>query len=331
MSVSKNKSPLFWGLFICVLSALLISVGGLYFLRGNEIDLDQDESSNHYSYHYAFIVDNAEDSFWENVYQAAKEEGKKNDIYVERMVDNLTQNYSTEDQIKIAIAAKVDGILLQSSSKNIGSYMSQAMAENIQIVTMLNDNFYGERRAFVGVNGNDMGKSFAEQIKKNLSGKKEKVSILVDSYDQTNNNNLIISSIHKNLTSNLVQLNVKKLQSKNEFGVEETIRDMVLNTEERPDILVSLSANDTIYAYQSLVDYNLVGKITIIGSFDSKEIQSAVSKEIIHSVVTVDASNIGSKAVDILNEYRENGVVNEYHSIPCRVIDKRSLGRKEKE
>lgn len=63
--------------------------------------------------------------------RGGKEEGKKQNIYVEQIFENVSQTYETKEYMDIAIAEKVDGILLQSSSKSVGPEMNAAMEAGI--------------------------------------------------------------------------------------------------------------------------------------------------------------------------------------------------------
>jgi ribose transport system substrate-binding protein len=88
------------------------------------------------------------------------------------------------------------------------------------------------------------------------------------------------------------------------------------------DVLVCLTADDTISANQAVVDYYKVGQIDIIGYYDSDIILRAIEKNIIHSTMTTDASLMGAYCVEALTEYRKNNKVNDYYSVGITVINK---------
>ena len=54
-----------------------------------------------------------------------------------------------KDYVEAAIAQQVDGILLQSSAKEVGEAMNEAMNQKIPVVTMLHDNYNGKRCSFL--------------------------------------------------------------------------------------------------------------------------------------------------------------------------------------
>ena len=65
------------------------------------------------TYHVAMITESHDDPFWKNVWLAAKEEGAQKDACVEWVGSTLAEQYSLASLMEIAIAAKVDGILIQ--------------------------------------------------------------------------------------------------------------------------------------------------------------------------------------------------------------------------
>ena len=186
------------GMLICIVIAFAVTLGGFAILRRQMAKTDLEETKEQsYEAHYAFIVDNPEDEYWKQVYEAAKEEGKKQNIYVEQIFENVSQTYETKEYMDIAIAEKVDGILLQSSSKSVGPEMNAAMEAGIPVVTMLHDNYSGRRCAFVGVNDSSLGESYAELIQENISKKKKDVLLLMEKNGDLGESNLVLQTIRR--------------------------------------------------------------------------------------------------------------------------------------
>ena len=271
-----------------------------------------------YEAHYAFIVDNPEDEYWQQVYEAAKEEGKKQNIYVEQISDNVSQTYETKEYMDIAIAEKVDGILLQSSSKAVGSEMNAAMEAGIPVVTMLHDNYSGRRCAFVGVNDSSLGDSYAELIQENISRKKNDVLVLMEKNGDLGESNLVLQTIRQKVQG--AKIRVQLLEETDEFATEKAVRDCILDEKQCPDVLVSLSLSGTAYAYQAVVDYSKVGTVKIIGAYENDEIRRGLEKNVIAASVSIDPEAIGQTAIQTLQEYKKNGIVNEYQMIQQKVI-----------
>ena len=301
------------GMLICIVIAFAVTLGGFAILRRQMAKTDLEETKEQsYEAHYAFIVDNPEDEYWQQVYEAAKEEGKKQNIYVEQIFENVSQTYETKEYMDIAIAEKVDGILLQSSSKSVGPEMNAA------VVTMLHDNYSGRRCAFVGVNDSSLGDSYAELIQENISKKKKDVLLLMEKNGDLGDNNLVLQTIRQKVQG--AKIRVQLLEGEDEFATEKAVRDCILDEKQCPDVLVSLSLEGTAYAYQAVVDYSKVGTVKIIGAYENDEIRRGLGKKVIAASVAIDSEAIGKTAIQALQEYKKNGIVNEYQMIQQNVI-----------
>lgn len=307
------------GMLICIVIAFAVTLGGFAILRRQMAKTGLEETKEQsYEAHYAFIVDNPEDEYWQQVYEAAKEEGKKQNIYVEQISDNVSQTYETKEYMDIAIAEKVDGILLQSSSKAVGSEMNAAMEAGIPVVTMLHDNYSGRRCAFVGVNDSSLGDSYAELIQENISKKKNDVLVLMEKNGDLGESNLVLQTIRQKVQG--AKIRVQLLEETDEFATEKAVRDIILDEKQCPDVLVSLSLSGTAYAYQAVVDYSKVGTVKIIGAYENDEIRRGLGKKVIAASVAIDSEAIGKTAIQALQEYKKNGIVNEYQMIQQKVI-----------
>lgn len=319
MKKKNRQNSVLMGMLICIVIAFAVTLGGFAILRRQMAKTDLEETKEQsYEAHYAFIVDNPEDEYWQQVYEAAKEEGKKQNIYVEQIFENVSQTYETKEYMDIAIAEKVDGILLQSSSKSVGPEMNAAMEAGIPVVTMLHDNYSGRRCAFVGVNDSSLGDSYAELIQENISKKKKDVLLLMEKNGDLGDNNLVLQTIRQKVQG--AKIRVQLLEGEDEFATEKAVRNCILDEKQCPDVLVSLSLEGMAYAYQAVVDYSKVGTVKIIGAYENDEIRRGLGKKVIAASVAIDSEAIGKTAIQALQEYKKNGIVNEYQMIQQNVI-----------
>ena len=227
MKKKNRPNSVLMGMLICIVIAFAVTLGGFAILRRQMAETGLEETKEQsYEAHYAFIVDNPEDENWQQVYEAAKEEGKKHNIYVEQISDNVSQTYDTKEYMDIAIAEKVDGILLQSSSKSVGSQMNAAMEAGIPVVTMLHDNYSGRRCAFVGANDSSLGDSYAELIQENISKKKNDVLVLMEKNGDLGESNLVLQTIRQKVQG--AGIRVQLLAGEDEFAMEKAVRDLSL-------------------------------------------------------------------------------------------------------
>lgn len=275
--------------------------------------------STNYTAHYVLVVENFNDPFWQNVYEAAKAEGKKEGIYVELLGEALDSVYTVNERLKMAIYAKVDGILVEPVDEESELLMEEAMKKGIPVVTLLSDSTKGMRNSFIGVNSSKLGKIYGEQIK-NLNGDITKVMLLVNQLAENTSQNMISLGIKESLEETGAVVEVKRLDRQNAFSSEEVIRSIVLRKTGRPDVLVCLSAEDTLCAYQALVDYNQVGTIRIIGYYDSKEILEAIQKGVISATIAINDVEMGEQAIRALVAVQKTGQVNAYFTVSTEMI-----------
>ena len=116
------------------------------------------------------------------------------------------------------------------------------------------------------------------------------------------------------------------VDSSADFDTEEFVRDMFVNEEELPDILVCMDEVVTECVYQALIDYNQVGNVKVIGYYYSEMILDAIDKGIISSAIALDMEEIGRYSINALDEYLTLGHSNGYYSVNQHVITKDNTG-----
>jgi len=198
--VTNSEMALIFMLIISGLGTFIIIMIGTIFLRNevNDIPLMSDKKERVYESYYALIVDDTTDPFWQSVYAEAREAGKKEDIYVELLGDDLKEDYSISQKFKIALASNVDGIMVAPEGEDIEKILNEAAQEGVPVVTLLNDSLKGERKSFVGVNSGEIAKLYWEEIEK-MDRTVEEVLILIDAQQQMSNKNMMYLSIKETL------------------------------------------------------------------------------------------------------------------------------------
>lgn len=280
-----------------------------------------------YEKHYVLITDEQEDPLWDSIYQGVKEEGKKYNACVEYLGKSLPTDYSVQELLRIAIDAGVDGIIVVGDeSEETVVLINEAVGKEIPVVTVLNDSTASLRQCFVGISNYNMGQEYARQALKLLRNKKgQKICVLMDSGSGDTSKNTTFLGIKETIADKypdkeIAQIQALAVDDKNTFTSEETIRDLMLDEDNLPDILICLSAVDTRCAYQAAVDYNKVGKIEILGYYDSDAILEAINKDIIYSTISVDGVQMGTLCIDALQEYEETGYVSGYFPVDTKLI-----------
>ena len=98
------------------------------------------------------------------------------------------------------------------------------------------------------------------------------VLVLMNSNADDTSQNIIFTGIQdaiKNSTNKSRLINIEAVAIGNDgaFAAEESIRDIFMNQENVPDIIICMNELNTTCVYQAVVDYNKVGKINIIGYY----------------------------------------------------------------
>lgn len=326
----QKKSYLFGILFIAVIAlAAIFTTGAMIFLRETvaSASIKGKEKLKEYQKHYVLITDNFEDPLWDSVYQGAVMEGEEEAVYLEYLGRNLSDTYTVSELLRIAIDAKVDGIIVVGNDdEKTVALINEAVRKGIPVVTVLNDCSLSLRQCFVGINSYSLGQQYGEQALNLLSeGKEQTVFVLMESSSEDTSKNTTFLGIKEVLTKDIkpetkLKIQAVGIENKIAFSSEEKIRDIIINESDLPDIMICLDALDTRCAYQAVVDYNKVGKIQILGYYESEAILNAIDKDIIHASITFDGMQMGALSVKALIEYDNTGFVSAYIPVDTKLI-----------
>lgn len=313
--------------FCSIMAGFVIIFTGISFYKQRVAGSGIDETLKYhnYRYHYALITEE-KDEFWEAIYKGALEKGKEYDTYVEKIGSNLSESYPLTDLMKIAIASKVDGIIIEpNGDEEIIRLIDDARDQGIPVITVLKDAPSSNRISFVGINSYNQGQAYGSQVMEVINEDTENVTILLDSYSKDSGQDIIYTTIREMIGDDDIKVETASINTQSTFSSQESIRNILMSTINPPDILVCLSVIDTLSANQAVVDYNMVGDIDIIGYYDSELILSAIKKDIIHSTMTIDAKQMGATCVEALVEYRVTQQVSDYFTVDISIINSSNL------
>lgn len=289
-----------------------------------------------YSKHYVLITEEIDTPFWQSVYESAKKEAEVNHIYLEQIGNNLSEEYNLEDYLRISNASKVDGIIVyQDGSEGVAELINEASGAGIPVVTILNDTLNTKRVSFVGINSYQLGLVYADQILKQMNTDTRNIYVLFHHSESNSLNDVVFSQITKTLNKELGEKSVNiqpyYITNNNEFDTEEAVRDIFIASDIVPDILVCLEEVDTERAIQAIVDYNMVGKVKIIGTYSSDIVLEAIKKHLAAVTVSIDTEQLGKQSVQALLEYQQMGYVNSYYNVDLHIINEENVDSYSKE
>ena len=142
-------------------------------------DIEQ-ETTSEFDKHYAFISEDSESDFWNEVFEAANEQAKEYNAYLEDINAGLGGDVSTQELLRIAVNSKMDGIVYSGSADDeVRKLIDKAADSGIGVVVLQNDVEASKRQCFVGMNYYELGQMYALQIEK-LAGSRNMADMTVD-------------------------------------------------------------------------------------------------------------------------------------------------------
>lgn len=319
---------------ICMGAGIAAALGigmAVSFFREQAVEGPSRETSDSrtFTYHVAMIGEDSSDVFWKSLYESARQAGMETDIYFQDFGAGLNEDCTSEELLEMAAASKVDGIVVESDeTEETDQLIEKAVQANIPVITLMKDMPESDRISYVGASSFALGEMYGREIMKAAEKDGMRAIVLIPANESQNLPNYIYSGITQTIAdaSRDIQLSTVRTGEDSEFASEETIRDLLLDEERRPDVLVCQSTTDTMSAYQCVREYNLVGKVKIIGYYMSPEILEGIQAGVIQSVIVVDAREAGELCVKAMNEYLFQRYTSEYFPVTVGLINKENVG-----
>ena len=336
----------------CIVLTVLMAVFVLWIYQGS---YEEEAEGGTFDRYYMLITQDSKSAFWQSVYQGAVERALQDNVYVDWLGNDQFQNYTVEEQMQVAIASDVDGIIVTADeSEEMTALIDRAVSEGIPVVTLYGDNTQSVRCSFVGVGSYNLGREYGRQVVKivqeRLAGNREKrylsappedvvmstkmvyvgtearpvrVTLLVNAYSKGLDQNIIYSGIQETIEQErgetVIDLALQSVDDTNAFSVEESVRNIFM-AEKIPDVLICLNELNTTCAYQAVVDYNKVGTVNILGYYVSDTILNAIDRNVIYATMYIDAPQMGRFCIDALQEYHELGNTSQYFTADISLI-----------
>lgn len=314
------------GILIMIMAGITITilirsdkmVKGLY---GKETD-----QYNTYEKHYVYITKNYEDAFREEIWQGCQKKGAEQGVYVEWLGRDMDSDYTRNELLRMAIAAKVDGIIVEADEdEELEMLIQKAGEASIPVVTVMSDCYGSLRKSFIGVGSYNLGKKYGEQIVQIATPELNNVLILTDAETNEKNQSILCNGIRDTINyawgEAKTNFETVSIDSNSTLSSDEGVRNLLVNMEELPEVIVCLNEKITMSVYQAAIDYNVVGKVSILGYYDSESILRGVDKEILSSTITVDFEKMGELCVGSILEYKETGYVSDCFLLEAEIVN----------
>lgn len=176
--------PLFFTV-ACILFTVAMAGYILWFYKGS---FHEETAGETYGRYYIMITQGGKSAFWQSVYQGAYERALQENVYVDWLGNDHFQDYSVEEQMEIAIASGVDGIIVTAGEEEqMTALIDRAGAAGIPVVTLYGDNTQSTRCSFVGVGSYNLGREYGRQalriMRERLVGTQETRLVIVTEGD----------------------------------------------------------------------------------------------------------------------------------------------------
>lgn len=312
----------------------VITVGSLIFFKvqtGKMTKMLSDSEFEKFEKYYVMIVNDRNSEFWKSVYEGAREQGLEKGVYVELLGNNLSAEYSKSELMEIAIWSKADGIIIQADESNrMTELIDEAVQEGIPVVTVLDDNATSSRQSFVGIASYNLGREYGRQVIELCGNESKNVLVLMRGSTDGTGQHVLFSGIQETIDNEMPDdgkaiIDIKAVDNESTFSTEESIRDIFMNSEQLPDIIICMDEQIATCAYQAVVDYNKVGDINVIGYYHSQNILRAIERNVVYSTMSINTVQMGEFCVEALNEYNEMGNVSGYFSVDITVINPKNV------
>ena len=324
----KNRTNLFVFLAAVCILVVFYMAGESYYEGLTGKSRQQEESGEVYRYKYDMIVDSPDSSFWQAVYGCTQDWAQKNDAILELKGSGKENDYTKLDYMNMSIASNADGIILQySGEQGLEAKINEAVQKGIPVVTVMGDAVHSKRQSFVGVSDYQLGSAYGEKVAEYVTEDTQSILILLKKNIDDMNQSQIYTQISNAAQAKAgadaeIKVTGKNLLSTGTFETEEAVTDIFQQKDKVPDILVCMDEETTECARQAVLDFNLAGKVTIIGYYSSEDILTAVEKGVISVTCDVDTDQLGKYTIEALTEYQKEGRTNSYYNVDINFLDK---------
>ncbi|TYP56770.1 substrate-binding domain-containing protein [Thermosediminibacter litoriperuensis] len=275
-------------------------------------------------YHFYMVAPNSVDPFWMEVRRGAQDAAKQYRVALEF---NAPRFNDTREEIKyldIAVTSKVNGIVTHvSNNEDFTALIEKAYEKGIPVVTVDNDAKQSRRKSFVGTNSFVLGEE-AGKLMVEATGGRANIAVIMSSDVQkdTSAQDLKLNGFLNAIKDYPGMKVVKIFASKLGILSAEEITQSIINSSEKIDAIYCMDSVDTVGAAQTVVDFNRVGYIKIVGYGDTPDIMRYIDKGIIYGTVMSDPYKMGYESIKTLFEIREKGNASTFIDTGVKVITK---------
>jgi ribose transport system substrate-binding protein len=309
------------GIICFSLLSLGTFLGSLYLVRGLRLQ-SPEEAGSPRNYHFSLYLPDNRNSFFTGIIRGAERAAAEMNAAI-----SIHSIDPVKNELEMASYTGIDGAI-------VCPYLEDALArrqldklgaQHIPVV-LINHNIPNDQPwPFIGTNNFDVGRRVGS-----ISGviHEGPIRLAVVYSDKApgiyGERELLEMGITAALGPRLEAPIMGLRTSLNALDAEELLYRLFRT---KPDIntIIFTDANDTIAAAQTLIDMNLVGRVSIVGFGDDPGIKDNIRKGVIACSIVMNPDRIGYEAVRSLMALRRTGYTAASIDTGVEIIDGRTL------
>jgi ribose transport system substrate-binding protein len=300
------------------LAAFLVS---LFMARSLYLETPGDTATP-LNYHFSLYLPDTRNSFFTGIIQGAERAaGELNAAISVHSIDQV------KNELEMASYTGVDGVIVcPYLEDSLARRQLDKLADRQIPVVIINHNIPNDQPSpFIGTNNFDVGRRIGAISLTINEGPVKLAMVYSDKapgiYGERELVEMgIIATLGDRLEAPIMGLRT----GLNPLDAEELLYRL-FRTEPDINTIIFTDPNDTIAAAQTLIDLNLVGRVSIIGFGDDPAIQENIRKGIIACSIVMNPERIGYEAVRSLAALRLTGYTPTNIDTGIRIIDGNSL------
>ncbi|WP_416147525.1 sugar-binding protein [Salipaludibacillus sp. HK11] len=303
----KRKSIIYIVLIVAFIGTLFLSY--YYYTKADYYDAQISKAlsieTSTKTHHFALITEEMDHEYWNLVGEGAKQAEDSYDVFVEYMG---TRGANPEEQVELidmAIAAKVDGIIVQAIRDEVFDPMiDKAINQGIPVITVDSDSPTSSRLAYIGTDNYQSGRMAGEALINDNNG--EAVVGIITNSVTSSSQNLRVKGFEDALADaeGIEVVTIEESSNSRVIAAQKT--DMILTEYEHINAFFGTSALDGLGISASIQERDQKDDIYIIAFDALDETLKLLEDEKIDAVVSQQPFQMGFQSVelmlDIINE-----------------------------
>lgn len=261
--------------------------------------------------HFSLILNIGDEIYWQNFIEGAYEAARLNNIAIElNRVSGFDSMGKMVEFINIAKISQVDGAIVNGEmDQDYREALNELIADDIEIVLTGAESIKGNHLNYVGTNFYEFGVQAAKLIRQTSETEEPINLVVIVSSEQENiyntpivkQNDMMLSGI-QSIYEEGVPINlVAVLERSNDLlGAEDLTREILNEYGDVVDVIFCTNAKDTNAAARVIVERNLVGKVVIVGTDITNEIENYINKGVVFGVLDRNGYAAGYESVMVL-------------------------------